>query len=280
MTARSTGSHVFRSLLILTVAAVGLLLWGRMPIELAAWLFLPVWLICWQLIFFSGFERAKLRRQAWLGQYLRPDSLWSQRLQGGLLMVLLQQLIAAVLALWLVLRLRLVSADEVLALLAALLLWLVLVAFLRGYLSRHVISGRLGAVVRRLSVSPVAASLAMVLIGLAVFRTHPHYGDMALAQALHYGLQGLPGDSILSVLLRLVVTMDVAQHWAIQSLDRSGVPGRPLVLAGWVIVFAQNSLFAWSWVRAMAGWQALFSSIGGADMKRDIEQGNSEGPES
>lgn len=241
--------------------ATGLALWAWLPLQVAAWLLTPVWLLCWQLIFVSGLERARLRRRAWLGQYLKPGSVWVRRLRGGVLMVLVQQLTAAILALWLVLSLRLILLADGLLLLAGMIVWLLLVRGLRGCLAPHALPGRVEPLARRLSVGPVAFVLALALVGFAMVRVQPHYGDMALAQALHYGLQGLSGDSLLAVLQRLAVALDVTQHWAIQSLDGAGLPGRMLVMVGWVMVFALNSAFAWSWVRALSGGQVLVSRL-------------------
>lgn len=247
---------------VLLHALAGMGLWAVLPERIAGWMLIPAWLVCWQLIFTSGFEIARLRRRAWLGQYLIPGSLWAVRLRGGALMALLQQVSAALLALWLVVRLRLLERDEWLVVLAGALVLSVVAGVLRHSFRPHVVEGYLSALVRRFSVMPVAGLMALALIGLSLGRAQPYYAEMSWAQALHYGLQGYGGDSVLASLERMALALDVTRYWAMQTLAGFSAGASALVVVGWVLLFALQSAFAWSFVRLLNGAEIIKERLG------------------
>ena len=148
--------------LALTVLVV--LLWSLLGERLAGLLFVPVWVLVTQLIAAGSLEAARLRRRAWLDQYLRDDSPWHRWLRGGALMVARHQCLGACLALLLLVKLRLLAWIDWPLLLIAVAGLVVLRNVLRRRLARHVVGEHLPAVTRRLMVVPAAGLLALVLV--------------------------------------------------------------------------------------------------------------------
>jgi len=87
------------------LALVLLFAWRLMPEPYLEWLLLPLWVMSGWLIFASSLEAARLRRRAWLDQYLLVSSPWHTRWRGGWLMSLWHLVLAALLALFMLVRL-------------------------------------------------------------------------------------------------------------------------------------------------------------------------------
>ncbi|WP_416137294.1 hypothetical protein ACM26W_12370 [Halomonas sp. HK25] len=95
----------------LALPVLALLLWSLVDSAWASWLFPPAWILATQLIAAGSLEAARLRRRAWLGQYLRDGSPWHHRLRDGVVMLARHQLFGALLALVLVVTLLLVLLE-------------------------------------------------------------------------------------------------------------------------------------------------------------------------
>lgn len=234
-----------------------LVIWALVPLSVAQWLLVPVWVVCWQLMFTGAFEAARLRRRAWLGQYLKPESPWMHWLRGGILMFLLAQAGSALLALVLVVRLRLLNWSEGLSLLAGLVLFLVLLVALRRWTAGQVIADFVNPVCRRMLVYPTSVVLAVTLMLAAIWRPQAWYVGLSWNEAVARGVQAFHGDSLLAALQRSAQALEVTQLWGMQNVSESLVAGSLLLGLGWGLLLVWQAAFAWSFVRLLTGTDAL-----------------------
>ncbi|MFY0992873.1 hypothetical protein [Halomonas sp. C05BenzN] len=240
------------------VAAVSILLaWSLLAERLAGLLFLPAWVLVTQLIAAGSLEAARLRRRAWLGQYLRDGSPWHRRLRGGVLMVARHQLLAAFLALLLLVKLRLLIWVGWPLLLLAVAGLVMLRNALRRRLARHVIGEHLAAVTRRLVVMPAAGLLALALVVAALWLPQPYLVGLGWEEALMGHLQGRDAASLLGVFQRLGSAVELTQYWAMQNAVAALPLGAPLALLGWLLLLLTQSAFAWAYVRLLVGADAM-----------------------
>ena len=238
-----------------------LLVWSLLGEAAAGLLFLPVWVVAAQLIAAGSLEAARLRRRAWLGQYLRDDSPWHRWLRGGLLMLIRHQLLGAGLALLLVVKLRLLAPVYWSPLLAGAVGMVVVRQLLRRRLVRHVIADYLPAVMRRLVVWPTASLVALALVVQALWRPQPYLVGLGWEQALiHHVPSG--GDSLLALCERLVEAVTLTQYWAMQNAAEHPALGEGLALLGWVLLLLTQSAFAWAYVRLLVGADRLAAAAG------------------
>ncbi|MCE8017345.1 hypothetical protein HOP62_14795 [Halomonas sp. MCCC 1A17488] len=245
--------------LVLTVA--GLLTWARLQPGTANVLLLPAWAVAGQLIFAGSFEAARLRRRAWLGQYLLASSPWHRRLRGGPLMVLRHQLLGLLLALLLLVQLRLLPSATWAVLVMAALMQGALQTFLHRRAARHVVAAYAPALVRRLLVWPVAVLLALLLTLLALWLPQPYLIGLAWEEALVRHVSTAAGGTLLGFFERLAQALELTQYWAMQNaVTRSGI-GEGLALVGWLLLLLTQSAFAWAFVRLLVGADALRSRL-------------------
>jgi len=252
-----TGGHLQSPAWHLVLPVLALLLWSLSGSAWARWLFLPAWVLATQLIATGSLEAARLRRRAWLGQYLRDGSPWHHRLRGGAVMVARHQLLGALLALVLLVKLRgLPLAGWPLLLAGA-----VGVALVRGWLHRrlapHVIEARLPAVTRRLLVAPVAGLLALALVGMALWLPQPWLVDLGWEAALLRHLPAGEGGSLLAFFERLAAAAEITRAWAMQNAEAQLSLGAPLALLGWLLMLLNQGALAWAFVRLLVGAEAL-----------------------
>ncbi|PMR67711.1 hypothetical protein [Halomonas heilongjiangensis] len=241
--------------LALTVLVV--LLWSQLGERLAGLLFVPAWVLVTQLIAAGSLEAARLRRRAWLDQYLRDDSPWHRWLRGGALMVARHQLLGACLALLLLVKLRLLAWVDWPMLLVAVVGLVGLRNGLRRRLARHVIRGHLPAVTRRLVVPPAAGLLSLMLVAVALWLPQPYLVGLGWEEALLRHLQGRDAASLLGFFERLGSAAEIIQYWAMQNAVESQQLGAPLALLGWSLLLLTQSAFAWAYVRLLVGADAL-----------------------
>lgn len=241
--------------LLLTVAA--LFAWSRASSAWAVLLFLPVWVLATQLIVAGSLESARLRRRAWLGQYLREDSPWHRWLRGGALMVVRHQVIGALLALVLLVQLRLLPLVGWPLLLAGAVVLVGVDRELRRRLARHVIAEHLAAVSRRLLVPPVAGLLALGLVAAALWLPQPYLVGLGWEEAMLRHLPGSDGGSLLGFLERLAGVVQTSQYWAMQNAVAHLKLGAPFALLGWVLLLLAQGAVAWAYVRVLVGAEAL-----------------------
>jgi len=258
---------------VLVVAA--LLLWSLADTALAGWLFLPVLVLATQLIATGSLEAARLRRRAWLAQYLRRESPWRRRLQGGWLMVARHQLTAALLALVLLVKLRLLPLVAWPLLLAAALGLTLASRWLRRRLAPHVIGERLAPVVGRLLVAPLAGLLALALVGQALWLPQPWLVGLGWEEAIARHLPGGEGGSLLAFCERLAGAAEITQAWAMQNAVERLQLGTPLAWLGWLMLLLTQGAVAWAYVRLLVGAEALLGhdTAGDAATTRRRDEG-------
>ncbi|MCE8024141.1 hypothetical protein [Billgrantia aerodenitrificans] len=245
------------------VLVAGLMaVWALLGPRVAAALLLPVWVIVAQLIFLGSFEAARLRRRAWLGQYLVAASPWQRWLRGGLLMALWHQGLAILLALLLLVKLRLLPPVYWPVLLMSLVALVLIQQLLKRRLQRHVIGEYLAALVRRLLVWPAGALLALLLVLTALWLPQPYLVGLGWEEAVIRHTSTAAGDGLLGAFERFGQALELTQFWAMQNaLERHGL-GQGLILFGWFLLLLTQSAFAWAVVRLAVGADALRDTLG------------------
>ncbi len=234
-----------------------LLLWSLTGLAFAEALFVPVWVIATQLIVAGSLESARLRRRAWLGQYLREGSPWHRRLRGGVVMVARHQLMGAGLALVLLVELRLLPLPYWPLLLLGAVAMVVARHLLRRRLARHVIARHVAAVTRRLLMLPTAGLLMIALVMAAFWLPQPYLVGLSWEEALLGHLQGRENDSLLGFFVRLGSTAEITQVWVMQNAVQNLQVANPAALLGWVLLLLTQSAFAWAYVRLLVGADVL-----------------------
>ncbi|MGQ4877840.1 hypothetical protein ACOJCM_04620 [Billgrantia sp. LNSP4103-1] len=242
--------------------AAGLMaVWAALGPGMAAKALLPLWFVTAQLIFLGSLEAARLRRRAWLGQYLLVTSPWHRWLRGGVLMVIRHQLLALLLALLLLVKLRLLTLAHWPVLLAATLALVLLQEAIRRRLERHVVAPYVAALARRLLVWPAGFVLALLLVIAALWLTQPYLVGLGWEEALLRHTSTAAGDSLLGLLERLAQALELTQYWAMQNALAQGRFGYGLALFGWCLLLFTQSAIAWAFVRLMIGADTLRSMV-------------------
>lgn len=235
-------------------AVIALFGWRQVPEPYLGWLLLPTWTLAGYLIFASSIETARLRRSAWLNQYLLVDSPWHVTLRGGWLLSSWHLLLSAVLALFMLVKLLWLSPWLWLMLLLSLpLLWW-LDSKLRYRLQGHVKPPLLSAVSRRLLV-PLGAGLLLsgyLLVSLNL--SQPNMQGMSWIEALGRHMQDSQSTlPLLALSERAYQLLELSLQWALQNtlgdVDSSGLLG---VLA-WALLLISGSAFIWAWMRLLTG---------------------------
>ncbi|MFG6158179.1 hypothetical protein ACGTNG_05185 [Halomonas sp. 1390] len=257
MARRGTISGPLRRHAHLAMAVLVLLAWSLASDGWAGALFLPVWILATQLIVAGSLEAARLRRRAWLGQYLRDDSPWRRWLQGGALMVLRHQLVGALLALVLLVDLRLLALTEWPLLLAALPLLVVSRNGLRRRLSRHVVAEHLPAVTRRLVTLPIAALLALAMVLAALWLPQPWLVGLGWEEAIARHLSAGESGGLLGFFERLAASAELLRQWAMQNTVERFHLATPVAVLGWLVLLLTQGAVAWAYVRLLVGAEAL-----------------------
>lgn len=257
MAGRGTISGPLRRHGHLALAALVLLVWSFSSDHWAGALFLPVWVVATQLIVAGSLEAARLRRRAWLGQYLRDDSPWRRWLEGGALMVLRHQLVGALLALVLLVDLRLLSLAEWPLLLAALPALVLARHRLRRRLSRHVVAEHLPAVTRRLLVVPIAALLALAMVLAALWLPQPWLVGLGWEEAITRHLAAGEDGGLLGAFERLAASAELTRQWAMQNAVERLHLATPVAVLGWLVLLLTQGAVAWAYVRLLVGAEAL-----------------------
>lgn len=236
---------------------VALVIWSGLATQMASWLFLPMWLLVSQLIFAGSLEAARLKRRAWLGQYLYRGSSWHRRLRGGVPMIIGHQLLGIALGLVLLVKLRLLSPWLWPVLGIAAIGLLGLRVWLRGRLGKHVLADCLGAVTRRLAVPLVAIPLALAVALIDMTLPQPWMVGLGWQDAMLRHLPTDGADTLLGTIERLARLAELTQQWALQNTLGSVSSGGPMVLLGWSLALLMQAAFAWAFVRLLVGASAL-----------------------
>ncbi|WP_022962228.1 hypothetical protein [Halopseudomonas pelagia] len=239
--------------------------WRHLPEPYLGWLLLPVWAVAGCLIFASSIEAARLRRGAWLNQYLLAGSVWHARLRGGWLMMSWHLLLSALLALFMLVKLLWLSPWLWLMLLA----WMPVMWWLSGQIRRrldgHVKPTLIKALSRRLLVPLGAALLLIGYLAVSLTLSQPNMQGMSWTGALGLYMQeshsSLP---LLAVSERGHQLLELTVQWAMQNtlgdVDSSGILG----LLAWCLLLISGSTFIWAWMRLLAGIAAFSGQRGSA----------------
>lgn len=241
----------------LILAVLVLLVWSLSGGALAGVLFLPVWVLATQLIVAGSLEAARLRRRAWLEQYLRDDSPWHGWLRGGAMMVVRHQFMGALLALVLLVKLRLLSPVLWPLLLAGVPGLMVALHLLRRRLARHVIDAYLSAVIRRLVVVPAAVVLTLLLVVASLWLPQPWLVGLGWEEAIVRHFPDPSGGALLGLFERLATVAEVTQQWSMQNAVERFRLATPVAMLGWLLLLLIQSTFAWAYVRLLVGAEAL-----------------------
>lgn len=234
--------------------------WWQLSGSVASVLFPIVWIAVTQLSFVGAFEGARLRRRAWLGQYLKRSSPWGRWLRGGVVMVVWHQLVSAVLSVVLLVSIRLVGWPEMILLVVSAGTWWIFGRWTQMRLAVHVIPDYLSAVTRRLLIAPVSVLLAAGLIMVSLIRPQPYLIDLELSIAVQHHVVS-NSNSLLGVFERSASVIELASFWAVQNaLDGLDVAGWG-VLLGWIGVFALQSALALAFVRFLVGAAAARDAL-------------------
>ncbi|MGS2742579.1 hypothetical protein ACU6TU_03150 [Halomonas sp. LS-001] len=249
-----------KDILWCAVLFLALSVWWQLSGSVASLLFPMVWIAVTQLIFIGAFEAARLRRRAWLGQYLKKSSPLSRWLRGGVVMVMWHQLVSAVLSIVVLVSIRLVGWPEMtLLVVSAGALW-ILGRWAQIRLAVHVIPDYLSAVTRRLLIAPASVMLAAGLIVVSLIRQQLYLIDVELGIAIQHHVVS-NSNSLLGVFERSASVIELASFWAMQNaLDGLGVAGWG-VLLGWIGVFALQSALALAFVRFLVGAAATHNAL-------------------
>ncbi|HDZ57433.1 MAG TPA: hypothetical protein ENI17_00805 [Pseudomonas xinjiangensis] len=233
--------------------------WLLVPEPLQGWLFFPVWIgACW-LIFTGSREAALLRRRTWLDQYLLANSPWHRLLRGGALMTAWHLLLAALLSLFMLVKLLVLSPWLWLVLLLNLPMLLVLTRALTARMRAHIKPASLPALVRRFVVPLNVALLTLVYLVVTLNLPQPDMQGQTWNEAVAVHLDAASSQlALLAFFERSYLLVDLTLQWALQNTmgdtDRNG----GLALVGWSLLMLTGSAFIWAYVRVLVGADALF----------------------
>lgn len=249
---RTIRQHGWRSALWLIAFSIPLI-WWALPDSIAGVLFIPAWIVVAQFIFAGLVEKAYLRRQTWLGQYLKVTSPWHQRLRAGMLIIAWNQLLGFILAPLLLVSLRrLASADWPILLLAS-GTFILCHYWLNSQLKGHVIDNYLPAVTRQLTVLPVAGLLTLILALVPLWRDQPYMINIPWKTAISEHLPAISGQSMLAGFERISASYKLSGFWLMQNASNGLGMSSKFTILGWSVVLLIQGSMAWPYIRLMAG---------------------------
>lgn len=241
--------RLLRDLLCLLGAAA--LSWGYFVFArvLPTAALVAAWGLFTALIATALLHRARVRRRAFLAVYVAEASPLQRWLGGGALLALRPVLLGALLGLLLMVALArsgnpwtwagLILSGPALVLLRA--WWLARLAGHAGALYLPLLSWRAAAL-------PVGTALTVALAWLALQQAYPDFSAVSLERAVwHLVDQEQARSTPAEVLLQAAAAKDGVRLWLAQQLMPA--PATSLVqLLGWLLVFAEESLFVWSYL--------------------------------
>lgn len=247
------------------MALIFLFGWRHLPEPYLGWLLLPVWVVAGCLIFASSIEAARLRRSAWLNQYLLAGSPWHTRLRGGWLMTSWHLLLSALLALFMLVKLLWLSPWLWLLLLAWLPLMWWLSGKIRRRLDRQVKPALIEALNRRLLVPLGAALLLIGYLAVSLALSQPNMQGMSWTAALGQHMQESHSSlALLAVSERGHQLLELSVQWAMQNTLGDVASSGILGLLAWSLLLVSGSAFIWAWMRLLTGIAAISSQRGSA----------------
>lgn len=254
---RSVGAQTIMLLVLVTLLWL-LFLCARVwttPVALGLWLLLTA------VVARGLFLRARLRRRAWLQMYLHPASALVPRLGGGPLLMGMQTVLAAALALLLMVTMAGGSHPQMwFWLIGSALLLPSLACGLERVLAAQANPALLAELAWRLSGVIVGVGLLLAFTLQAYVQSYPDFSAVSLEQAVWHlaGQQQARSEATLAVLQGAAAAEGV-RLWLAQQLLPT--PAESLWQAlGWVLLLAQEALFIWSYLLACRGIVMLHSA--------------------
>jgi hypothetical protein len=199
-------------------------------------------------------RRARMRRGAFLAAYVSTASPLARWLRGGFLLAARWLIVAAALSLVLLIALLRLDAPGEWIVLIGTVPVVVLAYRLVGYaLSRHLRREYLPELTWRITAASVGALMLAALVAIAFYRPYPDFAGVSLERAVwHYVNAEHARSGAAETLLQLAAAKDALRLWLAQQLMPQ--PGTSLVQAlGWLIVFAEESVFVWSYLLLAGG---------------------------
>lgn len=250
-----------RQLYIYLTAYTVLLGWRLLPEPAQGWLFIPVWIAATWMIFTGGHEAALLRRRAWLSQYLLEQSRYHRVLRGGGLLFGWHLGIATLLALFMLIKLSLLSPWLWGVMLVNIPLLALMVGALDARMRGHVKPRVRPALVRRFAVPLDAALMVVAYLAVALMLTQPHLIGLSWSEAVTFHLPGSSSQlAVLAFFERAYLLADLTLQWALQNTlgdtDHSGW----MALVGWTLLLLTSTAFIWAYVRLLIGASALMAN--------------------
>ncbi|MFS8607630.1 MAG: hypothetical protein LOD94_06515, partial [Gammaproteobacteria bacterium] len=216
-----------------------------LPDALAA----AVWLIMAASIGWGLFRRGRIRRDAFLGAYVRADGRLRRLLRGHLSIPVRAALGGAGLALVLVVSLVRIDdrASFVVLAAGAPALVLAFAVATRG-LSAQIARNYLPVAAWRVAVAAVGGTMVAVLVALSFHASYPDLADVDLERAVwHFVDSERARGATVQILLQLAAAGDGLRLWLAQQLMPA--PGDSIAEAlGCLAVLAEEAVFVWAYL--------------------------------
>lgn len=232
-------------------------LWASIPVSLASVLFYPFLILLTAILARAGLESSRLRRDAWLRQYLKEDSSLRVRLAVGLLSWLIIFPTAAFLSLVLLLNLRAGDWSLWIALLVGVTVFLLCRTWLIREIEKHVVERFVAPVARKVSIIPTSAVMILLSVVISLLMTHPDVEGMVWTELIELGAAQIQGEGVLPFLERVFLAVTLTEYWAMQNVIKS--IGAPVLLNvfGWALFFLSQCAFVWAYCRMLVGIESL-----------------------
>ncbi|HRP35040.1 MAG TPA: hypothetical protein PLI48_04070 [Gammaproteobacteria bacterium] len=207
------------------------------------------WALFATLIATALWQRARIRRRAFLAVYIAAASPLQRLLRGGPLLALRPLLLGGLLAILLMVALARTSDHWAwVALMASGPALLLLRARLQRRLQGHAGALYLPILSWRAAAWPVGAALMAVLAWLGFQQAYPDFAGVSLERAVwHMVDQERARSGPAEVLLQAAAAKDGVRLWLAQQLMPA--PATSLLqLLGWLLILAEEVLFVWSYL--------------------------------
>lgn len=239
------------------ILIIGLILWGFLPVTISNAVFYLAVVIVSVCIGRAGYEQAKLRRTAWLRQYLKDSSTLNDSLAVGFLSMVIIIPVAAFWAVVLLLNLRAGGWAIWVPVLAGFLIFLSSKRVLLPKVSEHVVQSSVAPVVRKLSIFPTALTMIIVSVAISLFALHPNVEGLGWLETMERGTAEVQGAGILAFMERLYTGISLTEYWAIQNTIKSLSTPVLLNVMGWMLFFLSKCAFVWAFCRLLVGLESL-----------------------
>ncbi|MBT00071.1 MAG: hypothetical protein CMI01_15530 [Oceanospirillaceae bacterium] len=231
--------------------------WSVLPVSIANYIFYLLILVVASCIGRAGYEHAKLRREAWLGQYLKASSTLRKPLAVGVISWFYIFPLATFLSVILLLNLRSGGLAVWGAVLFGFLVFQWSTRSLARKVEEHVIEKSVAPIVRKVSTLPAAMIMITLSVMVSLSIPHPNVKGMSWLDVMGRGTAQIEGSGILPFLELLHLGVGLTEYWAIQNtIETLGTPVMLNVL-GWTLFFISECAFVWAFCRLMVGVDSL-----------------------